>query len=172
MSHEAHHEAISVLTELYTLLDTLAAIPPNALRLPPTDTGIHPTFNKGAAIEGGYSIEAAEALSALPYVYEGAVIGLSTSTRNYLRPTKDGEDFEEDREMLYDGNLAPPPAIQLTGSEGGYGCIYVYDAEKGPPYVLRPSWSSVKADNTTQNSCSRGRPWTTRTQTMTTAVGI
>lgn len=162
MSHAAHHEAISALTELYTLLDTLAAIPLNALRLPPADTGIHPTLSKAAAIKGGYSIEAVEALSALPYVYGGAVIGPSTSTRCYLSSTKDGEDFEEDREMMYDGNLAPPPAIQLTGSEGGYGCIYVYDAEKGSPYVLCHH-DRLSRLTITQNSYSRGRLWATRT---------
>jgi hypothetical protein len=80
MSHTAHHEVISVLTELYTLLDTLAAIPPDTLRLPPADTGVHPTFNADAASEGGYSLEAVQALSALPYVYGGAIIGPSTST--------------------------------------------------------------------------------------------
>jgi hypothetical protein len=133
MSCTAHHEVISVLTELYTLLDTLAAIPPNTLRLPPTDTGIHPTFSADAASEGGYSLEAVEALSALPYVYGGAIIGPSTSTHYFLR-TKDSEDFEQDREMMYDDNLAPPSAIQLTDSEGGYGCIYVYDAEKSPQH--------------------------------------
>jgi hypothetical protein len=130
MSHTAHHEVISVLTELYTLLDTLAAIPPDTLRLPPADTGVHPTFNADAASEGGYSLEAVQALSALPYVYGGAIIGPSTSTNYFLRPTNDGEDFEQDREMMYDDNLAPPSAIQLTDSEGGYGCIYIYDAEK------------------------------------------
>jgi hypothetical protein len=133
MSCTAHHEVIYVLAELYTLLDTLAAIPPNTLRLPPTDTGIHPTFSADAASEGGYSLEAVEALSALPYVYGGAIIGPSTSTHYFLR-TKDSEDFEQDREMMYDDNLAPPSAIQLTDSEGGYGCIYVYDAEKSPQH--------------------------------------
>ena len=130
---------ISALTELYTLLDTLAAIPPNTLRLPPADTGVHPTFNAEAACEGGYSPEAVEALSTLPYVYGGALTGPSTCSNYYLGLTEDGENFEQDREMVYDENLAPPSAIQLTGSEGGYGCVYVYDAQKGPQYGTR--WS-------------------------------
>ena len=46
----------------------------------------------------------------------------------FLRPTNDGEDFEQDREIMYDDNLALPSAIRLTDSEGGYGCIYIYDA--------------------------------------------
>jgi hypothetical protein len=132
MSHSAHYELISTLTELYTLLDTLAAISPNTLRLPPAYTGVHPTFNAEAAREGGYSPEAVEALSKLPYVYGGALVGLSTCTNYYLGPNRDGEDFEQDREMMYYENLALPSAIQLTGSEGGYGCIYVYDAETRP----------------------------------------
>jgi hypothetical protein len=37
-----HGELISVLTELYTLLDTLSAMPSTIAALPPSDTGVHP----------------------------------------------------------------------------------------------------------------------------------
>jgi hypothetical protein len=161
MSYTAHYEVISVLTELYTLLDALAAIPPDTLRLPSADTGIHPTFNADAASEGGYSLEAVEALSALPYVYGGAIIGPSTSTNYFLGPTQDGEVFEQDREMMYYDNLAPPSAIQLTNSEGGYGCIYVYDAEKSPQHESSHHHRSLKLTITLRSHISvdaNGRP--------------
>lgn len=66
----AHHsEIIAVLTELYTLLDTLAAIPPDlSPRFPPSDSGVHPTriFNAHAAKAAGFNDEAVLVLSALP----------------------------------------------------------------------------------------------------------
>ncbi|KAI7484033.1 hypothetical protein KC351_g4802 [Hortaea werneckii] len=131
MSLQTHWEIIEVLTELYVLLDTLAAIPPNRLLLPPADTGSHPpdVFNAEAASAAGFSSEAVRVLSALPYLDESVVIAPSTVTYNYCAPSMDVAIFEESREMMYDGNFAPPSVIQLTGSEGGYGCIYVYDTE-------------------------------------------
>ena len=131
MSPETHWEIIDVLTELYVLLDTLAAIPPNLLRLPPADTGTHPidVFNAEAAKAAGFSSEAVKVLSTLPYLDDIVVIAPSTTTMNYLGQDRDTSLFEEDREMMYDDNFAPPSVIQLTGSEGGYGCIYVYDTE-------------------------------------------
>ncbi|KAI7279042.1 hypothetical protein KC343_g2102, partial [Hortaea werneckii] len=113
------------------LLDTLAAVPPNLLRLPPADTGTHPidVFNAEAAKAAGFSSEAVKVLSALPYLDDIVMIAPSTTTMNYLGQDRDTALFEEDRELIYDESLAPPSIIQLTASEGGYGCIYVYDAE-------------------------------------------
>lgn len=37
-----HSELISVLTELYSLLDTLSAVPPTSMDSPLPDTGVHP----------------------------------------------------------------------------------------------------------------------------------
>lgn len=133
MSPQTHWEIIDVLTELYVLLDTLAAIPPNRLRLPPADTGTYPpdVFNAEAARAAGFSPEAVKALSALPYLVGSFQIAPSTATMDYCDQDADVGVFEVSREMMYGGNLAPPSAIQLTASEGGYGCIYTYDTENG-----------------------------------------
>lgn len=55
-----HGELASVLSELYTLLDTLAAIPDNVILRPPSDSGIHPAdiFDADAASQAGFSDEA------------------------------------------------------------------------------------------------------------------
>ncbi|KAI7551765.1 hypothetical protein KC331_g2346 [Hortaea werneckii] len=139
MSLQRHWEIIDVLTELYVLLDTLAAIPPNLLRLPPVDTGTHPVdvFNAEAANAAGFSSEAVKTLSALPYLDDIVLIAPSTTTMNYYGQGRDTSLFGDDRELVYDERLAPPSVIQLTASEGGYGCIYIYDAEtRTAPTVL------------------------------------
>lgn len=69
-----HSEIIAVLTELYTLLDTLAAISPDlSPRFPPSDTGVHPPsiFNADGARAAGFNDEAVMVLSALPYLDVG-----------------------------------------------------------------------------------------------------
>ena len=63
-----HSEIIGVLTELYSLLDTLAAISPDLTpRFPPPNTGVHPptVFNADAARAAGFDAEAITVLSAL-----------------------------------------------------------------------------------------------------------
>lgn len=64
-----HGELISVLTELYTLLDTLSATPPMTADLPPSDTGLWPPedFDANGAREAGFSEEAVRVLSMIPY---------------------------------------------------------------------------------------------------------
>ncbi|KAI7548042.1 hypothetical protein KC331_g4652 [Hortaea werneckii] len=138
MSFPAHWEIVDVLTELYVLLDTLAAVPPNLLQLPPVG-GTHPVdvFNVEAANAAGFSSEAVKVLSALPYLDDIVLIAPSTTTMNYYGQGRDMSLFEDDRELVYDERLAPPSVIQLTASEGGYGCIYIYDAEtRTAPTVL------------------------------------
>ncbi|KAI6857862.1 hypothetical protein KC323_g7198 [Hortaea werneckii] len=149
MSLRTHWELIDVLTELYVLLDTLAAVPPNLLRLPPADTGTHPidVFNAEAAKAAGFGSEAVKVLSALPYLDDIVVIAPSTTTMNYLGQGRDTSLFEEDRELIYDESLAPPSIIQLTASEGGYGCIYVYDAESQNVFPWTPMYDGVSAAN-------------------------
>jgi hypothetical protein len=63
-----HSELISVLTELYTLLDTLSATPPLSANLPPSDTGVWPSddFDAEAARAAGFSEEAVRVLSMIP----------------------------------------------------------------------------------------------------------
>ncbi|KAI7228061.1 hypothetical protein KC330_g8085 [Hortaea werneckii] len=139
MSFPAHWEIVDVLIELYVLLDTLAAVPPSLLRLPPAETGTHPVdvFNAEAAKAAGFSSEAVKVLSALQYLDDIVLTAPSTTTMNYYGQGRDTSLFEEDRELVYDERLAPPSVIQLTASEGGYGCIYIYDAEtRTAPTVL------------------------------------
>lgn len=64
-----HGELISVLTELYTLLDTLSATPPMTADLPPSDIGLWPPedFDANGAPEADFSEEAVRVLSMIPY---------------------------------------------------------------------------------------------------------
>lgn len=69
-----HSEITNVLTELYSLLNTLAAIEPRlAPQFPTSDSGFHsPTiFNAEAATVAGFSAEAITVLSALSCVDVG-----------------------------------------------------------------------------------------------------
>ncbi|RMX98020.1 hypothetical protein D0868_10331 [Hortaea werneckii] len=155
MSFPAHWEIVDVLTELYVLLDTLAAVPPSLLRLPPAETGTHPVdvFNAEAAKAAGFSSEAVKVLSALPYLDDIVLIAPSTTTMNYYGQGRDTSLFEEDRELVYDERLAPPSVIQLTASEGGYGCIYIYDAETRKMFPWTPMYEgSSAADNEEDDS--------------------
>ena len=127
-----HGELVSVSIELCTLLDTLTAIPNNVILLPPSDSGIHPAniLDAKAASQAGFSDEAVHALSVVPFLEDG-MLGPRTFPQSYSGPNADPDDLRQLRQMLYDeDNLAPPPAIQLTFSEGGYGVIYVYDAKQ------------------------------------------
>jgi hypothetical protein len=126
-----HSELYSTLSELWTLLDTLAALPPNMVILPSTDTGCYPPseFNAASARAGGFTEEAITVLTSLPYSQYPLEIQSSTSPRCYLGTDLDGRDFEETREMIEDGPIAAS-AIVLTESSAGIGCYYVYDTEK------------------------------------------
>jgi hypothetical protein len=129
-----HSEIISVLTELYSLLDTLAAISPDLTpRFPPFNTGVHsPTiFNADTARTAGFDAEAILVLSALPYLNVGdhemhTALQPSTYPISYLGDLNEG-DFLSRREMLEEDDLMPPSAIQLTWEEGGNGIVYIYD---------------------------------------------
>ena len=132
----SHREIIEVLTELYTLLDFLAAIEPRLVpRFPSSDSFCHsPTiFNAEAASAAGFSAEAVTVLSALPYLDVGehemhTELQPSTYPSSYLGSDLSKDDFLSRREMLGD-DLMPPSAIQLTWEEGGYGIVYIYDTD-------------------------------------------
>ena len=133
-----HSEIIGVLTELYTLLDTLAAISPDLTpRFPPPNTGVHPptVFNADAARAAGFDAEAITVLSALPYLNVGdhemhTALQPNTYPVSYLGALNEG-DFLSRREMLEEDDLMPPSAIQLTWEEGGNGIIHIYDTQTG-----------------------------------------
>lgn len=134
MSPSDHTELYSTLTELWTLLDTLAAGPPNMIALPPTDTGTHPPsdFNADSARAGGFTEKAITVLTSLPYLQYSLEIQPSTCPRSFLGADLDGRDFEEKREVIEGGPIAGS-AIVLTDSSAGIGCYYVYDTEKTKP---------------------------------------
>jgi hypothetical protein len=145
-----HTEIITVLTELYTLLDTLAAISPNLVRLPSTSTGIHPPsiFNATAAHAAGFSSEAVTVLSALPYLdvsRHEIMLGLQPSTYplSYLGADLDEVYFSTWREMLDNEEPMPPSAIQLTWEEGGHGMVYIYDTETSASHFQTITSSSA-----------------------------
>lgn len=161
MAISDHSELIAVLTELYTLLNTLAAAPANSLISPQSDTGKHTDFNSDAAREAGFSDEAVEvrararshfaatgihllmtlpsqAMSAIPYMESGIPIEPSTCLLSYTGRHMDCSAFQERREIRFDpDDLAPPSAIALTESRGaGTGRVYLYDATKSMSDVV------------------------------------
>jgi len=106
-----HSDLIAVMTELWTLLDTLAIVKPGvSLRLPPSDTGVHlaSTFSIDAALAAGFAPKAVTVMSVLPYLHDSqpdwgqrAVnFGGSTFPLSYLHFEE--EDFDHMRE-IYDG---------------------------------------------------------------------
>lgn len=133
MSPSPHQDLITTLTELYTLLHSLAAIPEDFLLLPDPETGLHPPhkINAAAAKVAGYDENAIALMYALPYldvsVHDFSVQLLpSTYVTTYLGADLNDGDFESQRELL-DEEMMPPSAMRLTWSEGGYGTVFIYD---------------------------------------------
>ncbi|ROV96763.1 hypothetical protein VMCG_07905 [Cytospora schulzeri] len=145
----AHAELIDALTELYTLLDILGALPPaNSysdsesptinvnvnIFLPPHTAG---SVNADAAGAAGFAPEAVSLMSALPFLAgdhtykhgSGCELMPSTYALSYLGEDLDEGDFEWRRELLSDG-LMPPTALKLTQS-AVYGVEWIYDVGTG-----------------------------------------
>jgi hypothetical protein len=143
MQHLSHAELIAVLTEVWTLLDTLAIIKPGALKLPPSDTGLHPagSFDADAALAAGFDPEAIALMSALPYLHVEPDMGQraieilgSTFPLSYLH--YDEDDFRDIRELFFDDeNLIPSSAFRLTWHDVN-GWEYIYDTKES----LLPSY--------------------------------
>lgn len=135
---DAHVELVEALTELYTLLDTLGALPavnPDSngdvnVRLPPHPAG---SLNVQAAAAGGYADGVVSLMSALPFLADehaykhgsGYQLMPSTYCVSYLGEDIDEGEFEWRREML-DDLLMPPTALKLTQSDV-YGVEWIYD---------------------------------------------
>jgi hypothetical protein len=130
-----HHEFFSVLEELYTLLDQLAAVPPSiggVAIFPPPETGIHAAsdFDPKAAKAAGFSDEAVKVLSSMPYLDYPLELQPNAIAVTYYG--MDQSDFEDVRELVpggADAELAPPSIIKLTDSLASLGVQYMYDAE-------------------------------------------
>jgi hypothetical protein len=132
-----HAELIAVLTELWTLLDTLAIIKSDALQLPPSDTRLHParSFHADAALAAGFDPEATAVMSALPYLHVKPDMGQraieiagSTFPLSYLH--YDEDDFRDIRELFFDDeNLTPSSAFRLTWQDVN-GWEYIYDTKQ------------------------------------------
>lgn len=101
MVESPHAELITALTDLYTLLDTLATIPPDSIHLPPHAPG---EFNVDTARAAGYAPEALNLLEALPYLdfklERELEILPNTDPSTYLGRTADEGFFESHRAML------------------------------------------------------------------------
>jgi hypothetical protein len=131
-----HSELIVVVTELWTLLDTLSVTKPGALQLP-LDTGLHSTsiFYADAALAAGFDPEAVTVMSALPYLHDSdpdmgqraIEIDGSTFPLSYLH--FDEDDFRDIRGMFSDDNLMPSSAFRLTWQDVN-GWEYIYDTKK------------------------------------------
>lgn len=137
MTLSDHHELISTVTELKSLLKTLAAVDlDNTLILPSTETGVHlpDVFDVNAAMAAGFSAEAVLVLSALPYFDASVRLGHSVSELVYIGC--DQGAIESCREALGRDAMMPPEALYLTLSEGGYGIQYVYDTEESKTRML------------------------------------
>jgi hypothetical protein len=126
-----HRELFSVLGELYTLLDQLAAVPSSIAILPSPETGIHTAsdFDADAAKAAGFSDEAVKVLSSMPYL--DYPLELQSNAKAVTYSGMDQSDFEDVRELIagLDGELAPPSIIKLTDSSASMGVQYMYDAE-------------------------------------------
>jgi hypothetical protein len=131
-SPSPHHDLISVLTELHTLLDDLAVVLPSIAILPPPETGIHlpGDFDAQAAKSAGFSDEAVEVLSQMPFLDYPLELQPSAIAVPYWG--MDQSAFEAARELVLgdlDEGLAPPSIIKLTDSSALMGVRYMYDAE-------------------------------------------
>jgi hypothetical protein len=133
MQLSSHGELIAVMAELWTLLNTLAIVEPGALRLPSSDTGIHPksTFHADAALAAGFHPKAVAVMSALPYLHtddwDPFELEGSTFPMSYLHSGED--DFADSRKMFSHDNIMPPSAFRLTWQDVN-GWDYIYDVEK------------------------------------------
>lgn len=146
-----HAELIDALTELYTLLDTLGALPPADadsdaesdpaslndhinVFLPPHPAG---SINVEAAAAAGFAPEVVSLMPALPFLADdhaykhgsGCELMHSTYALSYLGKDLDEGDFEWRREILND-ELIPPTALKLTKSDV-YGVEWIYDVGTG-----------------------------------------
>lgn len=143
-----HAELVDALTELYTLLDILGALPAahshsdsaslNAnvhnVCLPPHPAG---SINAEAAAAAGFAAEAISLMSALPFLADehaykhgsGCQLMPSTYAVSYLGEDLDEGEFEARREMQ-DDHLMPSTALKLTHSDV-YGVEWAYDVGTG-----------------------------------------
>lgn len=134
-----HSELITVMAELWDLVDTLAIVKSGAsLRRPPSDTGIHRagSFDVDAALAAGFTLDAVTVMSALPYLHDSrpdmgqraVEICGSTFSLSYL--DFDEDQFAEQREIFADPEvLILPSAFRLTWQDVN-GWEYIYDTEK------------------------------------------
>ena len=99
-----HSELISVLTEIYTLLDTLSATPPSSADLPPSDTGVWPPsdFDFETARAAGFSEEAVRVLSMIPYPAYPQELEPMTTALSFARVGRHVDDWHYHR-VLIDG---------------------------------------------------------------------
>jgi hypothetical protein len=137
MSPSDHSEVIDVLTELYTLLNTLAAVPPGAFWLPrldsqayESDTGERAVFDTKAALAVGFSTKAIRLMAAIPYWDYPIYIQPSTRTKCHLDQNENSLAEERELFMGCDEPL-PTSAVRLTESSSICGTDFIYDVEKG-----------------------------------------
>ncbi|KAK4891595.1 hypothetical protein LTR27_009764 [Elasticomyces elasticus] len=155
-----HNELITVLTELYTLLVSLAAISDTQLFLPSPETGLHAPgdINTTSALAAGYDAETVALMCALPYVGEIGQQGYASDiellsnayTLNYLGADRDVMGFKGDREMLDDGKtieVMPSRALAITWSEGRDGLEFIYDLNTRLVTPWRPFDTPVGVNN-------------------------
>jgi hypothetical protein len=138
MPNSAHSEVISVLAELYTLLNALAAVPPGALWLPKPDThsdayesdaGEEASFDTKAARAVGFTANNVRLMAALPYWDHPIYIQPSTRTISQLGHNENG--LAEERELFMGcDKLLPLSAVRLTESSSICGTDFIYDVEK------------------------------------------
>ncbi|KAH9825668.1 hypothetical protein Tdes44962_MAKER00598, partial [Teratosphaeria destructans] len=134
--HPPHGEIISALTELYTLLDTLGAIEPDLVRLPPHSPD---ALNRTAALAAGYTPEAVDLMSQIPYLLDRDVeLMPSTVPINHISPDADRGHFDDAREM-FEEEVMRPTAVRLTRSMV-YGTELIYDVSTG---LLHP-WATFE----------------------------
>ncbi|KAF2766546.1 hypothetical protein EJ03DRAFT_330044 [Teratosphaeria nubilosa] len=129
MSGSPHSELIGALIELYTVLHTLAAIPPNLVRLPSHPPG---ALKKDAALATGYDPEAVELMNSIPYLDVDANENSPefqfipcTDPANLIHPGV-GPGYFKCHRRMYQDEAMPPTAVRLTMSDL-YGTELIYD---------------------------------------------
>lgn len=149
MHLSSHGEIIGVLTELHSLLDTLAAIEPClAPQFHPPDTGIHPptVFNADAACAAGFDAESVEVLSALPYLNVR-----DHEMHTALQPNTYPISYLQTEMISHAGERCWRKTwchLQLTWEEGGCGLVYICDTKTSKKGKFASEPTHIKNNNT------------------------
>ncbi|KAI5467807.1 hypothetical protein BGZ63DRAFT_372180 [Mariannaea sp. PMI_226] len=137
-----HANLFEALTEFYTLLVQLALVPASMLRFP-DPVNVSDDFNTEAALEAGFSAEAARLIATLPYVdlsIDSQEEDIEINGFFEIMPSTQFVDLDRSGDMVafewlrdidqdpYDDRKVPGTVIRLSVSDI-YGTVLLYDTE-------------------------------------------